>query len=289
MGCTAYRLAPDSVTSRFAPGFTLTALLALLLTMPASAARAQEIKLQPGLKPGTQIHLTEARDTAYCEITVVISIAPRVSLKLRPKAPAQPLAQLYNTSWTTGPEGGCPADAFADIDGYRLAQALNATDVYVNPTPQAARRYWVMDELHVYRVGETVNFMGVAATWVGTMPPEQTRNATSEPYAGVEIHLESRFVYNKGSTVFLLRSPGGNTWVMQSYTTEVDAELTYEQLPELASKLNLPAGWTFEAKRLSKNLTVDPRNNYGMAHIVRDDLHNVYAGCGFDTACSYVP
>ena len=285
----------------------LVAVIFLLNTLPLLAqqetipqemrieAQAQEIELHPGLVPGTQVHLADARDSAWCEIAVVLGPPPKLQLKLPPKAPAQPYAQLYNTTGTTGPEGGCPADAFAAIDGNKLAAALNAEDVYLHPTPQVARRYWVMDELRIYRGGETVNFMGVAATWVGAVPPEQIRNAMSAPYAAVEIHLESRFVYNKGSTVFLLRAPdgkthpGGKTFVMQSYTTEVDAELGFEELPELASKLNLPAGWTFEAHRLSKDLTVDPRNNYGTAHMVRDDLHNVYEGCGFDTACSYVP
>jgi hypothetical protein len=146
-----------------------------------------------------------------------------------------------------------------------------------------------MDELRMYRAGETADFMGVAATWVGTVPPEQLRNAVGAPYEVVEIHLESKFVYRQGSTIFLLRSPDSKTWVMQSYTTEVDAELTFEQLTELRDKLKLPPGWTFETQRLTRVLTVDPRNNYGTAHIVRDDLHNVYEGCGFDTACSYVP
>jgi hypothetical protein len=262
---------------------------ALLLPFSPAKASAQEIKLQPGLMPGTQIHLTEARDTAWCEIIVVVAAPPKLQLKLPPKEPAPLHAQLYNTTGTSGPEGGCPADAFAALDGGKLAVSLDGTDVYLSPALQAARRYWVMDELQVYRAGETVNFMGVAATWVGTVPPEQLRNAIGPPYEVVEIHLESRFVYKKGSLVFLLRSPGGKTWVMQSYTTEVDAELSLEELPELGSKLNLPAGWTYEAKRLTKDLTVDPRNNYGTAHIVRDDLHNAYEGCGFDTACSYVP
>jgi len=267
----------------------------LLMSLPVTVAHTQEIKLQPGLMPGTQIHLTEARDTAWCEIIVVVATPPKLQLKLPPKDPARLYAQLYNTTGTTGPEGGCPANAFAALDGSKLATALGAEAVYLNPTPQVARRYWVMDETHVYRAGETVNFMGVAATWVGAMPPEQMRNAVSAPYERSEIHLESRFVYKKGSTVFLLRPPegkthpGGATWVMQSYTTEVDAALSLEELPELGSKLNLPEGWTYEAKRLTKDLTVDPRNNYGTAHIVRDDLHNAYEGCGFDTACSYVP
>jgi len=273
----------DTVLRVSTAALLLALLPTLLLTWPATVARAQEIQLQPGLMPGKHVYLASARDSAWCEIAVVLD------------SPSKEPAQLYNTTATTGPEGGCPEAAFAKLDGSELAAALNAEDVYMNPTPQIARRYWVMDELQVYRVGETANFRGVAATWVGAVPVEQVRNAVSAPYAGVEIHLESRFVYTKGSTVFLLRSPagkthpGGTTWVMQSYTTEVDAELTFEQLTELRGKLKLPPGWTFETQRLSKDLTVDPRNNYGTAHIVRDDLHNVYEGCGFDTACSYVP
>jgi len=270
-------------------------LLAQQETIPQEMRiKAQEIKLRPGLVPGTQVHLTDARDSAWCEIAVVLGPSPKLQLKLTPKAPAELYAQLYNTTGTSGPMGGCPADAFAALDGSKLAAALAAEAVFLNPTPQIARRYWVMDELQVYRAGETANFMGVAATWVGDVPPEQLRNAMSAPYVGVEMHLESRYVYKKGTSVFLLRPPndnnhGGKTWVMQSYTTEVDAELTFEQLTDLHDKLKLPTGWTFEAHRLTKELTVDPRNNYGTAHMVRDDLHNVYEGCGFDTACSYVP
>jgi hypothetical protein len=69
----------------------------------------------------------------------------------------------------------------------------------------------------------------------------------------------------------------------------VDKDLSFDQLKDLGSKLKLPQGWKFEAKQLTKDLTVDPRNSNGVAHIVRDDLHDVYEGCGFDKACNYVP
>jgi len=291
MDWTVYPPAPETVAKRFAPLWTL----ALLLSVPASSTRAQEIELHPGMVAGKQVHLTAARDTAWCEITVVIGTPPKLQLKLPPTAPDQPMAQLYNTTGTSGPKGGCPAEAFAAMDGSKLKLSLGADEVYMNPTPQIARRHWVMDELQMYRAGETADFMGVAATWVGAMPAGQLRSTVSAPYAAAETHLESRYVYKKGSTVFLLRSPGdkshpeGNAWVMLSYTTEVDAELSLDQLSELASKLSLPAGWAFETRRLGTILTVDPRNNYGTAHMIRDDLHNVYEGCGFDTACSYIP
>jgi hypothetical protein len=32
---------------------------------------------------------------------------------------------------------------------------------------------------------------------------------------------------------------------------------------------------------------VDPTKANGTAHILRDDLANVYQGCGFDNACSF--
>ena len=27
----------------------------------------------------------------------------------------------------------------------------------------------------------------------------------------------------------------------------------------------------------------------GVAHIMRDELHDMYEGCGFDAACNYAP
>jgi hypothetical protein len=57
----------------------------------------------------------------------------------------------------------------------------------------------------------------------------------------------------------------------------------------LERKLKLPPGWTFEAKILTGNLTIDRRIANNTARIVRDELHDVYEGCGFDPASNYVP
>jgi len=102
----------------------------------------------------------------------------------------------------------------------------------------------------------------------------------SGPHTPTTIKRRRKHLYSAGSTLFLLRAPGNKVWVMQSYAAEVDEDLSFDKLPELDSKLKLPAGWTFEAKKL----TIDPRNANGVAHIIRDDLHNVYEGCGFDAA-----
>ena len=209
---------PDQSISRPALAALVAAMLAALLP---TMAKAQEIKLKPGATSGKQVHTAKARDYAYCEIAPVLGTPPNV------------VAEFYNTTGTTGPGGGCPADKFAAIDEKKLAAALKADGVYMNPTPQTARRHWVMDENWVYKVGETVDFMGVKATWMATMSPEQMRGAVSKPYEGVQIHRESKYLYKKGSTVFLMRTPDGKTYVMQSYATEVDKELAFAQLPQL--------------------------------------------------------
>ena len=259
-------------------GLSVAAIIATTLAaIVASPADAQSITLKPGAIEGKELYLKKARDYAYCEIAPVMGTPPAV------------VAQFYNTTLTTGKTGGCPAKAFAAIDGKALAAAVGGLQVYMNPTPQTARRHWVMDQLWVFKTGETVDFMGVAANWVASMSPEQMKAGLAAPYTGAQINRESKYLYAKGSTVFLMHDPDGKTWVMQSYATEVNKDLTFKKLPKLGSMLHLPTGFTFEAKKLTKDLTIDPRLSAGVAHIVRDDLHDVYEGCGFDAACSYVP
>ena len=250
----------------------VVAAMALGIAGTAIAATAP-IALNPGVIAGKQLHLKAARDYAYCEIAPVLGTPPKVT------------AQFYNTTLA----GDCPTAKFAAIQPKALAAQLGALDVYMNPTPQTARRHWVMDQLWVYEVGETVDFDGVKANWVATMSPQQMKSAVANPYVGVTINRKSQYLYAKGSKVFTMTTPDGKTYVMQSYATEVNPRLTFADLPLLAGQLQLPAGWTFAAKTLTSDLTIDPRKADGVAHIIRDNLHNVYQGCGFDAACNYAP
>jgi hypothetical protein len=62
-----------------------------------------------------------------------------------------------------------------------------------------------------------------------------------------------------------------------------------DKLAQLSNMLTLPAGWTFKTKELDRELTIAPPAPSYTAHTVVDNLGNVYAGCGFDTACDYIP
>jgi hypothetical protein len=46
-------------------------------------------------------------------------------------------------------------------------------------------------------------------------PEEMLSTLNAGPYDPTEIHRKSKYLYAKGSIVFLLRAPHGKVWVMQ--------------------------------------------------------------------------
>jgi hypothetical protein len=152
-----------------------------------------------------------------------------------------------------------------------------------------------MDELYLYAAGETFDFSGVKATWVAEMSVqdlEAAGKASQTPYQNLTNTQFSKWVFKKGKTVFLLRASEGKVYAMQAYTTTEDPGLTYEQLPQLGSKMKkLPPGWKYEVKTLTQDLVFDVRKATpaGLKHLTLDEFGNVYLGCGFDAACNYTP
>jgi hypothetical protein len=150
-------------------------------------------------------------------------------------------------------------------------------------------RHWTMDELYM-RVGEVVDFQGVKLCWGGDMTGDELRSQFSANYVPAKILRDTDWIYKAGKPVYLLREPGGIVWVMQEYTKAVDPTLTIDNLATVGGKLkNLPAGWTFETKVLSKDLSLDTRRTGLWASIIRDELGNTYEGAGFDDLANYVP
>lgn len=104
-------------------------------------------------------------------------------------------------------------------------------------------------------------------------------------FQSTQIRRNSKYEFLKGRPVFLLNSPDGHTWVMQTYTTHTDPSLTEAGLRNLGEKLKLPPGWQFKTKTLDRDLTIA---TMGLAHIVPDNLENMYQGC-YDKVCNFVP
>jgi hypothetical protein len=148
-----------------------------------------------------------------------------------------------------------------------------------------------MDEQE-FQGGDVVNFDGVNLLYGGEMTGAEMMAQMKTPYSPNLIFRNSNWIWHAGTPVHLLRDPEGTTWVMQEYTKDVDPTLTLDNLAQVGSKLkNLPKGWKFETKVLTKELSLNTDRCDGWAAIIRDELHCTYQGCGYgaDTSANYVP
>jgi hypothetical protein len=245
----------------------LRTVLAMICAVGSSPIVLAETLAPTKAIPGKELHLDNVRNMPFCEVEVVTGFPP-----------------LVNFENTTG-ASDCPPDKFDAINPRTLAKELRADRVFLNP-----RRHWVMDEVWLFSLGDTYDYEGVRATWMGSTRLRDFLKAARGAYAPFTTSRASKYLYQKGKPVYLLTPPSGKgVYVMQSYTDYVDKALTEDKLPELARTLKLPKGWTFSVKTLDQDLTVAPPPPGYTAHSLVDNLKNVYAGCGFDNACSFVP
>jgi hypothetical protein len=216
---------------------------------------------------GKDLHVTDGRNMPFCEIEVVAGFPP-----------------LVNFENTTG-ASDCPPDKFDAINTRELTKAIGAQWIILNP-----RRHWTMDQMWVYNIGDSYDYDGVKATWMGSARPLDMLKAFEGEYQPFETNRASKYLYEKGKPVYLLTPPDKQgVFVMQSWTDHVNRTLTEDKLPDLGQILSLPKGWTFSVKTLDQDLTIAPPPPDYTAHSLVDNLKNVYAGCGFDNACSFVP
>lgn len=189
-------------------------------------------------------------------------------------------ALVYNTTGF----GPCPADEFTAINVGQLAKETGSELVWKNP-----RRFWMMDAVTVNLVGKPRDLGGVRFNFVANMQMpanfDPQRDQSAMAYHPMQIRRVSKYEFLSGRPVFLLRSPDGITWVMQTFTDHVDHGLTESELPNMAKRLKLPGGWAYKAQTLDQDLAI---TTDGLAHIVSDDLANMYQGC-VDGVASFDP
>ena len=175
----------------------------------------------------------------------------------------------------------CPPEQFDAINVDTLANETESDLVWKNP-----RRFWMMDHLTIALVGKPREFQGLPFNFVAKMqmPANFTPEAGGQAalaYRPGQIQRVSTYEFLAGSPVFLLHSPEGVTYVMQTYTNHKAANLTEAELPQLGERLTMADGWEFKTKTLDRDLVLDTN---GLAHIVADDLENMYQGCTADVA-----
>lgn len=198
---------------------------------------------------------TGLRGKRYCEV-----------LLLHPE-PAGLTADVYNSY----PMNLCPEAQWQALNAQQIAQQNQAMLANLN-----GPRYWLMDRIDktVGTSGPTKDFGGIEMTQRATVLVTDPATA-QKPYLSHEINRKTVFTFDKGSTVYELTDPQGQKWIMQSWSQEIDPTLAESDLPGLASKLQLPAGWTYSSRTLTAPLTIATVE--APAKVTTDDLKDTYS------------
>lgn len=177
-------------------------------------------------------------------------------------------AEVFNTY----PLNDCPQAQWEAID--TAAVAKDEGVVFASPN---GPRYWVMDSVVKSDMTEvfmktfgTLEMNRYASVYVGTSPADLVL-----PYNPHAVNRKAAFTFNAGSTVFMLHDAEGKTYVMQSWSQQIDPQLMEEDLYTLNDRLQIPDGWTYDYKTLDEDFIVETRAED--AQVLGDDLHNTYS------------
>lgn len=205
---------------------------------------------------------SELRDYPYCEV-VPNTVANGIITE-----------HVFNTL----KYGPCSSQQFATItiqniiDAYNASYPGNSTDATIN-----GPRAWVVDTLtatggvtttdqSLTVNGIQFSLTGIVTRAVGTQP------LGSVPYAPYTVSRGTVYLYKAGRLVYELTAPDGKVYVMQAYSKQF-YPLTLSALADIGPLLQLPAGWTYAARRLSADLTLTAA---GSTTIVNDYFANTY-------------
>ena len=196
------------------------------------------------------------RNSRYCEVIPVYLDAGKL------------VQSVYNTQGLND----CPAEAWNALNADDLAKSLGAVKVILN-----GPRYWVMDKIIASgdsAGGEVKTFGDLKMQYRAKIEvPAGSTSASATPYTQNIIDRNTEYIYTSGKSIYQLVSPAGDVYIMQTYSQIVDPKLTMEDLPNLGTRLKLPAGWQFRVTTPEQDLHLIAR---GKATLVQDDLTNSY-------------
>jgi hypothetical protein len=207
-------------------------------------------------QPVFQKSISNLRNQRYCEVLV----GKRAWLNLE--------VRVFNTQGLNL----CPEAQWKTLTKESIEKTFDASFVLLN-----GPRYWTMDEIQA--AGNTVNgvqesFGGIEMNLRATIQLSLLKQLIgSKQYTPNEIVRTTNFIYRVGSAVYELTSPGGDVYVMQSYSQIVNPALSMKDLPVLGGQLKLPAGWTYRSRVLDQDLSLVAN---GIAYVLQDNLSNSY-------------
>ncbi len=217
------------------------------------------------LVPGREIHMQNMRGYAFCEVGLITGTQQ-----------GNAVANIWNTTGACEPT----PEQFDALDVGAIARENGALRAWLSPV-----RHWVFDRLDVREAGDDRTFGGITGTWMGVAAATLLEDVVQGSYDPVYIYRRNAFTctYNKGSEVYVLDAPDGEMFVMQSLTQGLDPTLSQGDLAHLYS--GLPDTWGYRAVTLDRDMQVSSSID-NLAHVLQDDLDNVYQGSDVGRAFS---
>jgi hypothetical protein len=202
--------------------------------------------------PAAQANVVKGlHDVRYCEILEARGALPDVVV----------------TVWNTIGFNTCPAAWWESLDANAIKEQRGDLLVLLN-----GPRHWLMDVAEGDSAG-VATFSGEKLNKVATISLHGADALKQRVYVDRTIRRHNIWRWSKGRRIFELVAPGGDTYVMQSYSQIIDKTLTLADLPALAKRLDLPPGWRYRSRTLGKELVLRAK---GSATVLQDDLQNTY-------------
>ncbi len=178
---------------------------------------------------------------------------------------AGPQASVYNSF----PLNDCPAELWSKLDAQAIATENGAATVLLN-----GPRYWLMNSIEKTQQGPRIikNFGGIDMLLQATVLLTAMNPA---PYTANQVNRHTVFTFDAGEEIYELQDPAFRRWVMQTWSQIVDPNLSRADLPKLGERLNVPDGWTYQARVLESPLRIDTTTH--AAQVLQDDLTNSYS------------
>ncbi|MEM7133618.1 MAG: hypothetical protein AAF702_45410 [Chloroflexota bacterium] len=200
----------------------------------------------------------DMRNFRYCEILPIF----------------QSGTDIYVEVYATMGLNECPEEAWNTITAEEIMEEYGAVQVQIN-----GPRFWLVNQTAASgesAAGKVVEFAGIQmrrAAVINMQLSDAQGGVSDELYIDNEVERTTTYTFLAGNMVYELTSPEGEVYRMQSYTHIVDPTLTIDDLETLGDRLDMPDGWSYEARVLTEDsaLVAD-----GLAFVLNDSLMNSY-------------
>ncbi len=227
-----------------------------LLAACGSSGSTEDSAAKADASTSTTVARPELRGDRYCEVLLITMNAGSATGEV----------------WNTYPLNDCPQATWETLDAKAIATENNVPIAKLN-----GPRYWLMNS--VEKVGGVAelpkkDFGGLEMYRQATVEIGSLLEA-AKPYLPHAVNRTAAFIYDAGQRIYELRTTDGTTYVMQTYSVQIDPTLTEAQLTDLGSRLKVPEGWTYSSRILDSQFRIETATT--AAHVLQDELGNSYS------------